>query len=116
MEFLRLYCLHISRQSSLDKKCYAVMADSKKVFTIQIVGIPVSAVSQGEKAGSQPSSSSERTSLANSWKSLRNQRCAACSRFTKSVNKRKKRVESVDEASAFSLCFGKSIVFNDVLC
>ena len=44
-----------------------------------------------------------------------NQRCAACSRFTESVNKRKKRVESVDEANAFSLCFGKSIVVNNVL-
>ena len=38
-----------------------------------------------------------------------NQRCTACSRFTKGVNKRKKRVESVDEANAFSLCFGKAL-------
>ena len=44
------------------------------------------------------------------------ERCAACSRFSKSVNKRKKIVESVDEANAFSLCFWKSIVLNDVLC
>ena len=36
--------------------------------------------------------------------------------FTKSVNKRKKRVESVDEANAFSLCYGRSTVLNDVLC
>ena len=42
----------------------------------------------------------DRTSLANSSKSLMNQRCAACSRFTKSVNKRKKKVESVNEANA----------------
>ena len=45
-----------------------------------------------------------------------NQRCAACSRFTASVIKSLKRVESVDEANAFFLCFGKSIVLNDVLC
>ena len=32
------------------------------------------------------------------------------------MNKHKKRVEFVDEANAFSLCFGKSIVLNDVLC
>ena len=100
----------------LDKKCYAVMADRKKVFTMQVVGIPVSAVGQGGKAGPQPSSSSDHTSLANSSKNLRNQRCAACSRFTKSVNRRKERVESVDEANAFSLCFGKIIVLNDVSC
>ena len=100
----------------LDKKCYAIMADRKKVFTMQGVGIPESAVGQGGKAGPQPSSSSDRTLIANSSKSLMNQRCAACSRFTKSVNKRKKRVESVDEANAFSFCFGKSIVLDDVLC
>ena len=45
-----------------------------------------------------------------------NLRYSACSRFTKSVNKRKKRVESVDEANSFSPCFGKCIVLNDVLC
>ena len=99
----------------LDKKCNAVMADRKKVFTIQGVGIPVSAVYQGEKVGPQPSSSCSRTSLENSSKSLMNQRCAVCSRFTKSVNKRKKRVESIDEANACSLCVGKSIVLNDAL-
>ena len=37
-----------------------------------------------------------------------NQRCAACSRCTKSVKKRKKILESVDEANAFSLCFDGS--------
>ena len=92
------------------------MTYRKKVFTMQGVGIPVSAVGQGGKAVPQPSSSSDRTSLANSSNSLMNQRCAACSRFAKSVNQRKQRVESVDEANAFSLCFGKSIVLNDVLC
>ena len=39
-----------------------------------------------------------------------NPRCVACGRFTKSVNKRKKEVESVNEANA-----EKSIVLNDVL-
>ena len=53
---------------------------------------------------------------ANSSKSLMNQKCAARSRFTKSGNKHKKRVESVDEANAFSHCFGKNIVLNLVLC
>ena len=92
------------------------MADRKEVFTMQGVEIPVSAVGQSGKAGPQPSSSSDRTSLENSSKSLMNQRCSAYSRFTKGANKRKKRVESVDEANTFSLCFGKSIVLNDVLC
>ena len=100
----------------LDKKCYAVMTYRKKLFTMQGVRIPVSAVVQGEKAGPEPSSSSDRTSLTNSSKILMNKRWAACRRFTKSVNKRKKRVESVDEANAFYLCFGSSIVLNDVLC
>ena len=99
----------------LDKKCYAVVVDRKKVFTMQGVEIPVPAVGQGGKAGPQPSSSSDRTPLVNSSKSLMNQRCAACSRFTRSVNKCKKRVESVGEANAFYFCFGKSIVLNDVL-
>ena len=49
----------------------------------------------GWGSGPQPSSSSDRTPLANLSKYLMNQRCAACSRFTKSVNKHKKRVESV---------------------
>ena len=43
----------------LDKKCYAVMADRKKVSTMQEVGIPVSAVGQGGKAGPQPSTFSD---------------------------------------------------------
>ena len=89
----------------LDKKCYAAFVDRKKVFTMQGVGIPVSPIGQGGKAGPQLSSYNDRTSSANPSKSLMNQRCAACSRFTKSVNKRKKRVESVDEANASSLCF-----------
>ena len=83
----------------LDKKYYGLIADRKKV------------VGQGGDAGPQPSSSSERTLLANSSKSLMNQRSAACIRFTKSVNKRKKRVESVGEANAFYLCFGKALSF-----
>ena len=89
----------------LDKKCYAVMADRKKVLTTQGSGIPVSAVGQGGKADPQTSSSSDRTSLANSSKSLMNQRYVACSRFTKSVNKHKKRVESVDEAKQSNVHF-----------
>ena len=92
------------------------MEDRKKVFAMHRVGIPVSVVGEGRTAGPQSSSSSNRTSLANLSKSLMNQRCTAWSRFTKGVNKRKKRVESVDEANAFSFWFGKSIVINDVLC
>ena len=38
------------------------------------------------------------------------------SNLDRCVNKRKKRVYSVNEANAFSLCFGKSIVHDDVLC
>ena len=86
------------------------------MFTMQRVGIPVSVVYQGGKARPQPLSSSDCSSLENPSKSLMNQRCAVCSRFTKSINNRNKRVESVDKANAFSLCFGKNIVLNDVLC
>ena len=99
----------------LDKTCYAVMTDRNKVFKMQEVGIPISAVGQDGKAGPQPSLSSDRTSLVNPSKSLMNQSCATCNRLTKSVNKRKRRVESVDEANAFSFCFGKSILVTDVL-
>ena len=70
---------------------------------MQGVEFPVSVSGQGGEAGPQPLSSSDRTLLGNSSKSVMNQRCAACRRFTKSVNKRKKRVESVDEANVLSL-------------
>ena len=51
---------------SMDKKYYAVMADRIEVFTMQGVEILISAVGQGGKASLQPSSSSNRISLANS--------------------------------------------------